>query len=174
MEMIGVEKNNKSSEIFITKGDLSGLKSLWESVQLEVEVTTFNCYGISDVLINDSNFTLSSGDFLTYIQRMYGVKSLSLTQSRVSLQNVDIFSADWARLYGSAFSPTAISLSTIGNSATQLRFQNDFTCLEPSQLENQEGTILSIENNIIEVLLQSTGEVVYLIMGACTKFQTAF
>jgi hypothetical protein len=149
--MVGAEKNNKSSEIFIAQGELTNLKSLWESVQLEVDVTTFGCYGITDVLVNGNNYTLSSGDFLTYIQRMYGVESFSLTQSQVPIQDVDIFSADWEELYGSAFSQAAIALSAAGSSANSLRFQNDFTCLEPSQLQNEEGTILSIENNIIQV-----------------------
>lgn len=115
--MVGAEKNNKSSEIFIAQGELTNLKSLWESVQLEVDVTTFGCYGITDVLVNGNNYTLSSGDFLTYIQRMYGVESFSLTQSQVPIQDVDIFSADWEELYGSAFSQAAIALSAAGSSA---------------------------------------------------------
>ena len=100
-----------------------------------------------------------------YLNKAYDFSStntLSIDANRnIRLDMVNIFGGVWSNAYGPAFSDSEL----IESSAFA---KDDFTCLNPSQVQSGSGTISWIQNNIIQ--LQDKGNKTWQInVGACSR-----
>lgn len=140
------------------------------TIQSQIDRQYYFCYGNGKITTSTQNSTIVyiiRGDsFADYVQTGYG-QSVSIdaqTLKRgINMQTCSIFSSPWVSNYGQPFAMSAFS-----NSAESINA--DFSCLNPSALQSNQGVVQSISGR--KMTIKSTsGATLQLNMGACSRIE---
>ena len=136
------QKNLKNAAILVIEQKITQLSTLSISIEAEIDKIYYSCYGVNEFEITvkeTSTYTISYVDFSNYALKAFGVAKLTIQETTtIKINVVNILSPVWAKTYGAAFNEKVLAISS------GFRFKNDFSCLEPSLLQSNSGTILSI------------------------------
>ena len=167
-------------ETKLVDGDLANLLDMVETltrilptVQMEIDRQYYFCYGDGAVSTTTAGgvlvYVVRGESFATYLQNAYG-QSVTVVPGGVRAADYmfypsSIFSKVWTDAFGYPF-----VLSDFNSSDNS--FVNDFNCLNPSQLQSNQGTVTGISSRSMTVR-DASGNTQNLNLGACTRIESA-
>lgn len=158
---------------------ISILESEVSIIRQKIDQLDLQCNGVIDIKIqvldsNDIVYTFNPTQFQSFFNGFYGINAYSNFVSaykennqNLSLYGYNIFSDQWAQLYGRPYeSDVRLAYST--GLITNYSFNSDFQCSNYQSLINSSGKINGIQGNII-LVMDPLGKLYELQIGACSR-----
>jgi hypothetical protein len=148
-------------------------------IRQKIDQLDLQCNGVIDVKINilESNdlvYTFNPTQFQSYFNGYYGVNAYTSfastyknTTSPSSLYGYNIFSNQWAQIYGQPYQ-SDVQLAYSNGLITNYSFSSDFQCSNYQSLINSSGKISNITGNTMFVA-DASGKLYELQLGACSR-----